>query len=73
MVMVNLWHPELKVDVCYFEDTDEQDTASNQGYIPLSHLRYIVGTHEAMKKRIEDQNNYITQLEHLIETGTERD
>ena len=73
MVMVNLWHPELKADVCFFEDTDEQDTASKQGYIPLSHLRYIVGKHEVMKKRIENQNDYITQLEYLIETGTERD
>ncbi len=73
MIMINLWHPCRKIDVWHTKDQEEGEVAVNQGYIPLSHLRYTVETHEVMKKRIEDQNDYIAQLEYLIETGTERD
>ncbi|KKM66709.1 hypothetical protein LCGC14_1478510 [marine sediment metagenome] len=87
MIMVNLWHPCRKIDVWHTKDQEEGEVAVNQGYIPLSHLRHTVRTHEVMKKRIEDQNNYIFELgrlmaektaciwelEKLIETGTERD
>ena len=73
MVMVNLWHPCRKIDVWCTKGQEEAEVAVNQGYIPLSHLRHMAKVYEVMKKRIEDQNNYITQLEHLTETGTERD